>query len=170
VLWTTRRRARHEKESTAPPFGFHLVERLNIATIAALPIGIAAYFWANRLLPFTMSERAEWEIHTLFFIWGWMGYYALLRPVKRAWVELFTLAAAAFALLPVLNALTTDKHLLATVGHGDWALAAVDLTFLAFGAAFGAIAWRLRRRWSMEHKIPATGGAAGWQNNMESAA
>jgi hypothetical protein len=148
VLWTTRRRARHEKEGSALPFGFSLVERLNIATIAALPIGIAAYFWANRLLPFTMTGRAEWEIHTLFFIWGWMGYYALLRPPKRAWTELFTLAAAAFALLPVLNALTTDKHLLATITHGDWALAAVDLTFLAFGAAFGVIAWRLRRRWA----------------------
>jgi uncharacterized iron-regulated membrane protein len=148
VLWTTRRRARHEKDGSAPPFGFALVERLNIATIAALPIGIAAYFWANRLLPFTMTGRAEWEIHTLFFIWGWMGYYALLRPPKRAWTELFTFAAAAFALLPVLNVLTTDKHLLATIGHGDWALAAVDLTFLAFGAGFGVIAWRLRRRWA----------------------
>jgi uncharacterized iron-regulated membrane protein len=148
ILWTTRRRAKHEKASAAPPFGFALVERLNIATIAVLPIGIAAYFWANRLLPFTMTGRAEWEIHTLFFIWGWMGYYALLRPPKRAWTELFTLAAAAFALLPVLNALTTDKHLLATITHGDWALAAVDLTFLVFGAAFGVIAWRLRRRWA----------------------
>jgi uncharacterized iron-regulated membrane protein len=178
ILWTTRRRARHEKEGSAPPFGFALVERLNIGTIAALPIGIAAYFWANRLLPFTMSDRAEWEIHTLFFIWGWMGYYALLRPVKRAWIELFTLAAAAFALLPVLNALTTDKHLLATVGHEDWALAAVDLTFLAFGAGFGIIAWRLRlrlrlrlrRRWAVEHKTPATSGAAEWQSKMEGAA
>jgi uncharacterized iron-regulated membrane protein len=146
ILWTTRRRAKHEKESAAPPFGFRLVERLNIATIAGLPIGIAAYFWANRLLPFTMTERAEWEIHTLFFVWGWLGLYALLRPPKYAWTELFTLAAAAFALLPVLNVLTTDKHLLATITHGDWALAAVDLTFLAFGAAFGVIAWRLRRR------------------------
>jgi uncharacterized iron-regulated membrane protein len=169
ILWTTRRRTRHEKESVAP-FGFHLVERLNIATIAGLPIGIAAYFWANRLLPFTMAGRAEWEIHTLFFVWGWMGLYALLRPVKRAWVELFTLAAAAFALLPVLNALTTDKHLLATVGHGDWALAAVDLTFLAFGAAFGMIAWRLRRRWAVRGTEALTHAAeinAGFALEME---
>jgi uncharacterized iron-regulated membrane protein len=199
ILWTVRRRARHEKETRfplsrpagesapagaregavptakpqedfsvaalradAPPspapsghplppeegegktgFGFRLVERLNVATIAGLPIGIAAYFWANRLLPFTMADRAEWEIHTLFFVWGWLALYALLRPVERAWTELFTLAAAAFALLPVLNALTTDKHLFATMAHGDWALAAVDLTFLAFGAGFGGIAWTL---------------------------
>jgi hypothetical protein len=88
-----------------------------------------------------------------------MGYYALLRPVKRAWVELFTFAAAAFALLPVLNALTTDKHLLATIAHEDWALAAVDLTFLAFGAAFGAIAWRLRRRWA-QSSVAVSSGAS----------
>jgi hypothetical protein len=150
ILWTTRRRARHEKEAAEtgkPAFGFQLVEKPNIATIAALPIGIAAYFWVNRLLPFTMAERAEWEVHTLFFVWGWLAYYAPLRPAKRAWVELFALAAAAFALLPVLNAFTTDKHLAATVMHGDWALAGVDLTFLAFGAGFGGIAWVLRRRW-----------------------
>jgi uncharacterized iron-regulated membrane protein len=144
---------------TGGSFGFRLVERLNIATIAGLPIGIAAYFWANRLLPFTMTERAEWEIHTLFFVWGWLALYTLLRPAKQAWVELFTLAAAAFALLPVLNVLTTDKHLLATITHGDWALAAVDLTFLAFGAGFGVIAWRLQRRWA-QSSVPISSDAS----------
>ncbi|MDR1646811.1 MAG: hypothetical protein LBR88_02095, partial [Zoogloeaceae bacterium] len=87
-------------------------------------------------------DRAEWEVHALFFVWGWLALYTLLRPAKRAWVELFACAAAAFALLPALNALTTDKHLAATIAHGDWALAAVDLTFLAFAAGFGCIAWR----------------------------
>jgi hypothetical protein len=67
--------------------GFRLVEILNIATIAGLPIGIAAYFWANRLLPFAMLDRAEWEIHVLFFTWAWLTGYAVLRPPKRAWVQ-----------------------------------------------------------------------------------
>jgi uncharacterized iron-regulated membrane protein len=161
ILWATQRRARHfqktEESATTPTgedrrpqdIGFRLVETLNIATIAGLPIGIAAYFWANRLLPFAMLDRAEWEIHALFFTWAWLAGYAVLRPPKRAWVELLTLAAAAFALLPVLNFLTTDKHLAATMAHGDWVLAAVDLTFLALGGAFGSIAWRLRRKRGM---------------------
>ena len=158
ILWTTRRRARHEEaaaETGKPAFGFRLVEKLNIVTIAALPIGIAAYFWANRLLPFTLFERAEWEVHALFFVWGWLGLYALLRPARRAWLELFTLAAAAFALLPLLNAFTTDKHLAATIPHGDWALVGVDLSFLAFGAAFGGIAWALRKRRADERTAKA---------------
>jgi uncharacterized iron-regulated membrane protein len=161
ILWTTRRRARHEKESAAPPFGFRLVERLNIATIAALPIGIAAYFWANRLLPFTMTGRAEWEIHTLFFTWGWLTLYALLRPAKAAWRELFALATLAFGLLPVLNALTTDKHLGATIAHGDWALAGVDLTFLALAAGFGGIVRALQRRQAVQEKAPSAHGNEG---------
>jgi hypothetical protein len=167
ILWTTCRRARHEQaaaETGQPAFGFRLVETLNIATIADLPVGIAAYFWANRLLPFTMNHRAEWKVHTLFFIWGWLAYYALLRPARRAWTELFALAAAAFALLPVLNALTTDKHLAAAITHGDWTLAAVDLTFLAFGAGFGGIAWRLQKAKAPvappEEQMPAPAGAA----------
>jgi hypothetical protein len=140
-------------------FGFRLVETLNIATLAGLPIAVAAYFWANRLLPITMSDRAEWEIHTLFFVWAWLDLYVMLRPPKRAWLELLTLAAAAFALLPVLNLLTTDKHLFATIAHGDWVLAAVDLTFLAFGAAFGGMVWVLRGRGKRE--VPETRGATG---------
>jgi hypothetical protein len=58
--------------------------------------------------------------------------------------------------LPVLNALTTDKHLAAAIAHGDWTLAAVDLTFLAFGAGFGGVAWVLEnRRRRTEGRQPA---------------
>ena len=56
------------------------------------------------------------------------------------------LAAAAWALLPVLNALTTSTHLGATLPAGDWTWAALDLAFLAAGAVLGAVAWHLHRR------------------------
>lgn len=32
------------------------VDVLNLGTIIGLPIGIAAYFWANRLLPVTIGD------------------------------------------------------------------------------------------------------------------
>lgn len=53
------------------------------------------------------------------------------------------------------NALTTDKHLGATIAHGDWVLADIDLALLACAAVFGAAAWKLGRRW----RVAAMGGA-----------
>src|SRR5690606_1062457 len=53
MLWTIKRRARAGKT-----LGFALVERLNIGTVAGLPVAIAAYFWANRLIPAGLEDRA----------------------------------------------------------------------------------------------------------------
>ncbi|MDR0702680.1 MAG: PepSY domain-containing protein [Azoarcus sp.] len=143
VLWTVKRRARHAREGGAPSFGLRLVERLNVGVLAGLPVGIAAYFWANRLLPVSLDGRADWEADCLFFAWAWVALYALWRaPAGKAWAECLGLAAAAFGLVPLLNALTTDKHLGSTMARGDWVLAGVDLTMLACAAAFAAMAWK----------------------------
>ncbi|MFT6420442.1 MAG: putative iron-regulated membrane protein [Porticoccus sp.] len=145
VLWTVKRRRNHE--ATGGHFGLRLVEALNVSTIAGLSAGIAAYFWANRLLPVEMADRADWEMHFLFLIWGEALIYAFFRDIRKAWVELLWLAAAAFVLLPVVNALTTDKHLLNTLAVGDWVLAGFDLTMLALGLTFGYMAIKVKRIW-----------------------
>jgi uncharacterized iron-regulated membrane protein len=141
ILWTKKRRARLEGR-----FGFALVERLNLATVCGLPVGVAAYLWANRLLPVDIAGRAAWEADVLFLAWAAMAVHAGLRPAARAWVEQCGVAAAAFGLIPLVNALTTDRHLGASLAAGQWDLAAVDLTCLAFGLGFLAVAWRIRRR------------------------
>ncbi|ATE59656.1 PepSY-associated TM helix domain-containing protein [Thauera sinica] len=147
VLWTVKRRERHERHG-GNPIGLRLVERMNVGVLVGLPVGVAAYFWANRLLPPGLDGRAGWEAHCLFLTWGWVLLYAALRPVRRAWVETAGLAAAAFGAVPLLNLVTTDRHLGVTIAHGDWALAGVDLSMMALAALFGAIAWKLRRRWA----------------------
>lgn len=139
VYWTAKRR----REGKAAHAGLAFVERLNVGTIVGLPAAIAVYFWANRLLPLDLEARAQWEIDVLFIAWGLLLVYPLLRPLKRAWIEELALAAALCALLPLVNALTTTRHLGHTLPAGDWVLAGFDLTLLAFGAAFGAVAWRL---------------------------
>lgn len=145
VLWTVKRRRNHD--ATGGHFGLKLVEALNAATIAGLPAGVAAYFWANRLLPVEMADRANWEANFLFLIWGEALIYAFFRNTRKAWVELLWLASAAFTLLPLVNALTTDKHLGLTLPAGDWVLAGFDLTMLALGFAFGYMAIKVKRIW-----------------------
>ncbi len=145
VLWTVKRRPQQLKAGRTS-FGHGLVERLNLATVAGLPCAIAAYFWANRLLPATLAARADWEVHALFIAWALAFVHAALRPTRRGWCEQFAAAALLFALLPLLNALTSERHLGVTLPHGDWVLASFDLTMLALGALFATLAWKLRSR------------------------
>ncbi len=144
VLWTVKRRAKLP-DPERPYFGFRLVERLNIAAIAGLSIAMAGMLWANRLLPLGLAQRAEWEVHAFFIVWGATLAWALLRPARRAWIELLWTGAAALALLPVLNALTTDRGLLASLRAGDWIFAGLELTLLALAALHVALAIRTAR-------------------------
>lgn len=148
VLWTVKRRNEHEKRTGAPHFSLWLVEGLNAGTIAGLPVAVAAYFWANRLLPVELADRAAWEAHTLFIVWGELLLYAFVRGSRRAWVDTLWLAAAAYTLLPLLNALTTDRHLGVTLPSGDWVLAGFDLTMFTLGATFAYMAVRVQRKWA----------------------
>ncbi|XOZ32794.1 PepSY-associated TM helix domain-containing protein [Halomonadaceae bacterium KBTZ08] len=143
VLWTVKRRRQHATQGR----GLQLVEALNVATIAGLPVAVAAYFWANRLLPVGMEARAAWEVHCLFLVWGEILIYACFRDTRRAWVDVLGLAAVAFILVPVINALTTNRHLGVTLPAGDWGLAGLDLTVLGLGSLFGVLAVKVRRRW-----------------------
>lgn len=141
VLWTAKRRAK-----IGETFGFRLVEVLNIGTVAGLPVAIAAYFWANRLIPAGFEGRAAWEAHVMFITWGLLLLHPAIRPAARAWSEQLWLAALACGLLPLVNALTTDRHLGVTLTHGDWELAGFDLVMLAFGVGFAVVARYVVRR------------------------
>ena len=106
---------------------------------------MAAYLWANRLLPVAMDSRAAWEMHLFFLAWAAMFVHAALRTAKRAWIEQFLLAALLLALLPVLTAMTTSHPLWHALAMGDWAFAGTDLTLLALAALHSLLAWRTWR-------------------------
>ena len=148
VLWTVKRKAKAAAGSGLSPSAIRVIERLNVGTIAGLPIAIAAYFWANRLLPVGLADRAAWELHTLFLAWLAMLVLPWVRPVRRAWLDTLGLAAVAYAALPALNALTTGQHLGNSIPAGAWAVAGFDLAALAAGLGFGLAALGLRRQWA----------------------
>lgn len=142
VLWVVKRRQREQKKAGGEGVGLRFVERLNIGTIIGLPVAVAAYFAANRLLPVDLPERGEWEVHAMFLTWAALLLHAALRPTARAWSEQLGVAALAFGLLPPLNALTTERGLVHSLRAGDWVFAGFDLVMLAVGAAF---AWGFHR-------------------------
>lgn len=144
LLWAAKHRQQAVKLGRTG-FGLRLVEVLNIATIAGLPLAMAAYFAANRLLPPGLPDRAAWEVHSFFLAWGACLPHALLRPGRRAWAEQFAAGALAFASLPLLNLALTQRHLGATLAAGDWVRAGFDLGLLAVAALLGLLAWRMGR-------------------------
>jgi len=144
VLWASKRRKKADK----PGFGLRLVDALNVSTLIGMPAGVAFYFWANRLLPVAIADRAAWEANALFLVWGQALLYAWLRnDTRKTWIELSWFAALAYALVPVINWLTTDKHLGVTLPAGDWVLAGFDLVMLGLAAVFVVIALRVRKHW-----------------------
>ena len=144
VLWAVKERPRHAK-SGRTGFGLRLVDALNIGTVAGLPIAFAAYFWGNRLLPLDIAGRASAEANVFFYAWGGALLAAFIWPKRMMWAWQLYLGAAAFALVPVVNALTTHAHLGITLRSGDWVLAGVDLSMIAFGAMLALCGWRMQR-------------------------
>ena len=160
IYWVAKR---SNKASSRDSLGFAFVNALNIGTIIGLPIAVAAYFLANRLLPIAMENRAEWEVHCMFIVWA----ICLLHPLKRstsiAWQQQCWAAAIIFMSIPVINAMTTDVGLVNSVKSADWLMAGFDLTALVAGVAF-AIAARVMQMRTVKkqeqlespHSIPLT--------------
>ena len=156
VLWVVKRLPERRKLGRTPR-GHRLVEVLNIGAVAGLSVATAAYFFANRLLPVDIAQRADMEIRCFFIAWALCLLHGLLRPHRRAWLEQLWLAALAFGTLPLLNAATGGTPLPAAMLHGQWSVAGFDLVALAFAVLHGFAAWRLGASATMAR--PAANGA-----------
>ena len=154
VLWIAKRRQK-ARPGAREAFSLSLVDGLNAGTVAGLFIAVAAFFWANRLLPHDLPGRQLWEVRAFFSAWGLSLVYAFLFQ-RRKWLDLLAVAAASLALVPVINALTTQRHLAVSLPAGDWVMAGFDLTCLA-GALL--LAW-VARKAARARKAPAGRPAA----------
>jgi uncharacterized iron-regulated membrane protein len=122
VLWTRACGLATEKGSR---LGLRLVRALNIGTIVGLPIGIAAYFLANRLLPFELDNRAHWEIRAFFCAWMLTAIIPIVVPHASAWRLTLLSAGLAYTAIPCVDAVM--------VGRGDTTSDMYNVTMLAVG-------------------------------------
>ncbi|OPA92798.1 peptidase [Pseudomonas fluorescens] len=145
VIWLGKRQLKHAKTGVMP-FELRLVEVLNIASMSGLMIAVAAFFWANRLLPVSVAERSGWEVQVFFIVWALSLLHAALRRGRQAWVEQLSVGALLFIAIPLLNALTTSQHLGVSLAKGDWAMAGFDLTCCVSGVFLSWAAWKMQHR------------------------
>ncbi|MGR6873471.1 PepSY domain-containing protein [Pseudomonas sp. HK3] len=139
MLWAVKRREKAQRIGTQDS-GLALVEYSNIGIIVGLPIAIAVYFWANRIIPFDMANRASWEINSLFIAWLIMlispFFLAKKMTIQSLWIKQLLLGSALYLSLPILNAVTSDKNLVIAALQGDWVMVGFDLTMILFGLMF----------------------------------
>lgn len=151
VLWTAKRRERLPNPAR-PPFGFWLVERLNVGFVAGMPLAMTAFLWANRLLPTGLRGRVEQEINWMFLVWGAAILAGFLVKPRLAWTGLFAAAALSLAALAAADLVLTDTGLVASLARGDVAMAAMEASFLGLAAAFALLA---RQAWKRPAAKPA---------------
>jgi uncharacterized iron-regulated membrane protein len=141
VFWTIKRRPA-SRGTGSPARSYRFVESANVAVMVGLPIAIAGFFWANRLLPIDMPARADKEVQAFFAVWVAAALMLILMRPIRSWIVGLTAAAVAFAGVPVLNALTTDRWLLRSFVRRDAVMLSFDLTMIAVAGLCALGAWK----------------------------
>ncbi|MDH0664151.1 PepSY domain-containing protein [Pseudomonas sp. GD03858] len=135
VLFTVKRRRRHDGEGRLGAVLYHVAERVNVSAMAGLAVACAGLLWANRLLPVGLEQRAGWEVRVFFLAWLATLAHASLRPWRRAWQEQLWLGALLCLGLALLNLVTPSR------GAHPW----LEITALVIGMLLAGCAWKLGR-------------------------
>ncbi len=140
VLWTVKRR-RQLLTMDKPHLSFWLVEKLNIATLAGLPLAMVGFLWLNRLLPLEMTARAKWEVDGFFMIWAGSFLLTLCLSSRLAWRILLSLVTLLLLFTPLLNALTTERGFVNSLFNHDILFISFDIVFFVLALLFAYITY-----------------------------
>ncbi|MCG7534164.1 PepSY-associated TM helix domain-containing protein [Pseudoalteromonas sp. OOF1S-7] len=138
------------KEAT-PSMLIVLIVRLNRGVLLGLPIAIGCYFLSNRLLPVAMSDRAAWEMHTLFTAILLCCLYCLTSRSQAQWLTMLRCTTLVYVLVPLVNMLTTDHSVINSLLNEDWLMLGFDLSMLLFAGCFGLAAAVVSRQNASSH-------------------
>ncbi|ABZ75825.1 PepSY-associated TM helix domain protein [Shewanella halifaxensis HAW-EB4] len=136
LLWAVKIRQKQQKQlkqGAKASLGLRLVEGLNLTFITGLPLATASFFYANRLLPTNLAERAQSEINIFFIALVTVALLACFNRSLAAWRAVMMLSATALVAIPVLNAATSNSNLLDNISQRQWSLVGFDVMCVFFG-------------------------------------
>ncbi len=134
-IWLARRERRRASLAN------QLLARLTLVIGGGVVLATVAAFWANRLLPWTLPARADWEQRAFFAAWLAIGTVLLLRPAtRRLWSQTLYAAALGFGAIPLLSLLRAHAHAFNVAQHGDWSVFGVDVALLFAGLVLALLA------------------------------
>ena len=142
IMWAKRLHQRNKKQR--PAIGLRTVDSLNLGTFMGLPLATLAFFYANRLLPMNVSERADQEILAFFLTWAAVQAWAVFKPYS--WRLLNAIIAGACIGLVAINSMTTQGSLLHFIDSKQWTLLGFDLVCLFAATCFAYAAYRGNRK------------------------
>ncbi|WP_434802789.1 PepSY domain-containing protein, partial [Paracidovorax cattleyae] len=149
VLWSVKRRAQSQRRSADAglPFGERLVASLNVGLMGGLPLAVAAFLAANRLLPRVHAPRAPTRSSpgsSAPGAWAWSS--VCCGPTGAAGPCCSALQARCSPRCLRSTRPPPRRTWGVTLPAGEWAWAGMDLSFLAAGLVFCAMARHLLRR------------------------
>ncbi|RKG86896.1 PepSY-associated TM helix domain-containing protein [Corallococcus terminator] len=132
--------------------GNRVLERLTVGVSSGLAFGTAVYFAANRVLPWALARRADWEFGLYVGAWALAVVVALVprwAPRQMASV-LCALAAVLFGGVVVGDVALRDANLFTALARGLPPVFLSELLLCCMALCCGGLAWGLRRRRTVE--------------------
>ena len=128
ILWLNNRIERNVSHS-----GTRLMDWSNRAIFGGLPMGIVALFLANRLLPVSLVDRAEYEL--LCFLSGW-GLFAIVAAIvnrQTFWPVMLKSFALVCFIIPILDLLLAPHYLMTAINNMNLTFIAIEFALVVSG-------------------------------------
>lgn len=90
-------------------------------------------------------------MHSLFIVFALCACFCVLQTAEQAWQRMLWLAGFIFALVPLVNMLTTEHNLIVSFQNSDWLMFGFDLTMLLFAAGFALAARAIQKRKAIDN-------------------
>ena len=164
LMWALKIRQKQQKSLAAgnkPSLGLRLVEGLNFSTILGLPLATIGFFYANRLLPTQLANRAEWEVNCFFIGLTLTAIIAIKWRERAHWRAMLKIIASLYFALPIVSLLVSqsarvsswpspqqvfdiDLQHINLLHVGNATIFGVNLMLVIFGGLFWVAAHKMR--------------------------
>ena len=155
LLWAVKIRQKQQiniKKGIKESLSLRLVEGLNLIFVAGLPLATCCFFYANRILPTDMINRSQWEANSFFIALALVGILACINRTKASWRLVLRTASIGLVGIPLLNALTSSRHLMSNIANQQWALVGFDIMC----ALIGGILWYASNKLNKNANVSTT--------------